>query len=522
MSNGVSEAAGAVEAAEEDYPYGDVLGHPRGLYVLFLTEMWERFSYYGMRALLILFLTKHFLFSAGEASLIYGAYTGMIYMLPVVGGFLADRYLGSRKAVTYGAILLVIGHMSLAFEGPPATVEGGTVFRSDFHLSIFFFSLALIITGVGFLKANISTIVGTLYKRDDPRRDGGFTIFYMGINIGSFTATLLCGWLGETYGWGYGFGAAGIGMLLGLIVFLWGQPLLAGRADPPDEKKLKEKVFGPIDKEYAIYIFGIVLVVLSWIMIQFQEAVSAILGGSGLVMLAVVVAYGFTKCTKVERDRLFVASFLIVFQVVFWALFEQQGASLTLLADQQFDKTFLGINFKASQIQFMNPLFIVLLAPLYTIMWQGLAKKDLEPSTPVKFGIAMLLVGAGYLFFAFGVGLTDVPGKSFFWLILIYLFMTMAELSLSPIGLSMITKLSVARIVGMMMGMWFLFIAFANNVAGLISALTGSTAEGAAAGALDVGSVINVYSTIGWVSVAVGVFIFVVSPILRKGMHGVH
>ncbi|MCK0069027.1 peptide MFS transporter [Kordiimonas laminariae] len=511
-----------VESSTEGSQQRELLGHPIGLSICFLTEMWERFSYYGMRALLILFLTKHFLFSAGEASLIYGAYTGLVYMLPVVGGYLADRYLGSRKAVTYGAILLVAGHISLAFEGPQAILSGDAVERSELHVSIFFLSLALIITGVGFLKANISTIVGALYGPNDPRRDGGFTIFYMGINLGSLLATLLVAGIGETYGWGYGFGLAGIGMLAGLVVFWKGQHLLEGRADPPNEEELKKPVFAGLSTEWLIYLGGIVAVVAMWWLVQHQTLVGTLLGGTGGLMLLIVVAYGFMKCTKEERERLFVASILIVFQVVFWALFEQQGSSLTLLADQQFNRDLGLFTLTAAQVQTMNPLFIVLFAPVFAWMWVKLSKRGLEPSTPAKFGIAMLLVGIGYLLFSYGLGLTDGPGKSFFWLFVIYLFMTLAELCLSPVGLSMITKLSVARLVGMMMGMWFLFTAFANFVAGFLSSLTGAEGHGSGSGELSVPATIDLFHSVGLLAIGIGVVLFILTPLLRKWMHGVH
>lgn len=511
-----------VEVSTEGSQQRELLGHPIGLSICFLTEMWERFSYYGMRALLILFLTKHFLFSAGEASLIYGAYTGLVYMLPVVGGYLADRYLGSRKAVTYGAILLVAGHISLAFEGPQAILSGDVVERSELHVSIFFLSLALIITGVGFLKANISTIVGALYGPNDPRRDGGFTIFYMGINLGSFLSTLIVAGVGEIYGWGYGFGLAGIGMLFGLGVFLWGQHLLEGRADPPNPEELKKPVLAGLNIEWLIYIGGLVAVAAMWWLVQHQQLVGQLLGGTGVLMLVIVVGYGFMKCTKEERERLFVASILIVFQVVFWALFEQQGSSLTLLADQQFNRDLGLFTVTAAQVQTMNPLFIILFAPVFAWMWVKLSKKGLEPSTPAKFGISMLLVGVGYLLFSYGLGLTDGPGKSFFWLFVIYLFMTLAELCLSPVGLSMITKLSVARLVGMMMGMWFLFTAFANFVAGFLSSLTGAEGHGSGSGELSVPATIDLFQSVGFLAIGIGVVLFILTPLLRKWMHGVH
>ena len=221
----------------------EIFGHPKGLYICFLTEMWERFSFYGMKFLLLLYLTKYHLFTDGAGYDVLGAYAGLVYALPVVGGILADRYLGMRKAVIFGGIMLCFGHLGLAFEGDQATMIDGVAVQDDFALKIFYLSLALIIVGVGFLKPNISTIVGKLYEVGDKRRDSGFTIFYMGINLGSFTATLLCGYLGENFGWGYGFGAAGIGMLLGLVVFLWGQKFLHGHAEPENPEVLKEKVF---------------------------------------------------------------------------------------------------------------------------------------------------------------------------------------------------------------------------------------------------------------------------------------
>ncbi|WP_262691870.1 peptide MFS transporter [Kordiimonas aestuarii] len=500
----------------------ELLGHPIGLAVCFLTEMWERFSYYGMRTILVLYLVKYHLFSAEKASMIYGAYAGLVYMMPIIGGYMADRYLGSRKAVTYGAILLVLGHGLMGFHGPAAFMDGETVVRSEFYLNLFFLALALIIAGVGFLKANISTIVGALYGPNDPRRDGGFSIFYMGINVGSLIATGLVGYVGETYGWNYGFGLAGIGMLFGLMVFLWGQRLLDGRAEPPNPPELKEKAFAGISKEHAIYLGGILMVIVSWALMQYQEFVGQLLGFSGFVMIGLILFYAFTKCTKVERDRLMVACFLIAIQSVFWALFEQQAASLTLLADQQFNLDVLGMNVLASQVQLMNPLFIVLLAPVMAWLWVALANKKVEPSTPAKFGIAMLLIGLGYIVFSWGMALDDSTNKSFIWLVFIYLSLTLAELCLSPVGLSMVTKLSVTKIVGMLMGTWFLFTALGNYVAGWISSLTGSGGHGADSGMLNMAATMDVYTTIGYLSGGVGIFILLLTPLLRKGMHGVH
>ena len=295
----------------------DFLGHPKGLFVCFATEMWERFSYYGMRALLILYLTKHWEFSDATSYLIYGAYTSLVYIMPVFGGMLADQILGSKKAVTYGAILLVIGHLGMTIE----TNE-----------QIFYLSLALIVSGVGFLKPNISTMVGALYEEGDPRRDSGFTIFYMGINIGAFTATLLCGYLGEQVGWAYGFGAAGIGMLFGLIIFLWGQKYLEGLAEPPSNKFL-QKMHG-ISYEYWAYISGIFMVLVTWFLVQNSQLVGQLLGGFGAVFIGAWLLYALFRCAPDERDRLIVVGILILFSLIFWALFEQAGSSLNILTDR--------------------------------------------------------------------------------------------------------------------------------------------------------------------------------------------
>jgi len=503
----------AIAAAQPTF-----FGHPRGLVICFATELWERFSYYGMRALLIFYLTQHFLFSDGQAFLIYGAYTALVYVMPVIGGMLADRYLGARKAVCFGAILLVLGHFGMAFEGP-AAVAGQP--RDPFYLQAFYLSLAFIITGVGFLKANISTIVGNLYPADDPRRDGGFTIFYMGINIGAFFSSLLCGWLGQTYGWSYGFGLAGIGMLFGLLVFLRGQPLLEGHAEPPNPELLKAPLAAGLSREMLIYGGGLIGVAIIWQLVQHQQLVGNLLLGSGGIMLAIVLAYSFFKCSPVERDRMLTASTLIVFSVLFWALFEQAGSSLNLFADRIVDRSLFGWEVPASMFQSLNAFFIFTLAPLFAMLWLRLARRGIEPSTPVKFAFAIFMVGLGFLVLVFGIDTMDGQGKpSMIWLVLIYLLHTIGELCLSPVGLSMITKLSVPRVVGMMMGVWFLASAAANYIASLIAGLTGA-GGGSTDPAEATAKILSVYSNVGWLAVAVAVFLLLISPLLRRGMHGV-
>lgn len=500
-------------------------GHPRGLLVCFMTELWERFSFYGMRALLIFYLTEHFLFGDDKAFLIYGAYSALVYVMPVIGGILADRYLGSRKAVTFGAILLVIGHFGMTLEGPPATVTGTIVERDPLYLQFFYLSLAFIITGVGFLKANISTVVGALYETDDRRRDGGFTIFYMGINIGAFFASILCGWLGQTYGWAYGFGLAGIGMLVGLVVFLRGQPHLQGRADPPSPALLAEKLVGGVSRETSIYCGAIAGVFVIWQLVQHQALVGRALMGFGGLMLVVVVAYSFLKCDRTERQRMFVASTLVLFSVLFWALFEQAGSSLNLFADRSVDRVVAGYEIPASVFQSLNAFFIFLLAPLFALLWTWLAARNWEPSTPIKFALAILQVGLGFLVLVFGAQTTGYGEPTpLIWLVFIYLLHTTGELCLSPVGLSMITKLSVARVVGMMMGVWFLASAGANFIASQIARLTSAeTREGEV---LDqtaaLAQTLDVYTQVGWFAIGVAAFLLLISPLLRRGMHGVH
>ncbi|MEM1133113.1 MAG: peptide MFS transporter [Pseudomonadota bacterium] len=479
---------------------GTFLGHPKGLYVLFFAEMWERFSYYGMRALLIFYLTKHWLFSDSESGVIYGAYTALVYITPVLGGYLADRYLGQRKAVMFGAVLLTLGHLFMAFEGEPA------VGHSDNPvIYIFWLALALIIVGSGFLKANISVIVGQLYPRTDTRRDAAYTIFYMGINLGAAIGSLLCGYIGETYGWAYGFGLAGIGMLLGLVVFMWGKPLLLGRGEPP--KPLAKNT------EWTMYAIGIGMVGICWAAIQFQDLVGYVLGGFGGALVLYVLFIAVVKLPSEERDRIFAAMFLILTSIVFWALFEQAGSSLNLFTDRHVDRG--GV--PASTFQSINAIYIILLAPVFAIVWQFLGQKGLEPSAPFKFGLGVVQVGLGFLVLVWGanaVGLENATPVIFIFLI--YLLHTTGELCLSPVGLSAMNRLAPAHMASLIMGTWFFASATGNFAAGLIAAATGAEGVGEEAGKQVV---LDVYSTVGLYAVGIGIGVLVVSPLIKKLMH---
>lgn len=485
-------------------PHGDsagtFLGHPKGLFVLFFAEMWERFSYYGMRALLIFYLTKHWLYSDSESGVIYGAYTALVYITPVLGGYLADRYLGQRKAVLFGAVLLTLGHLFMAFEGEPAV---GNVDNPVIY--VFWLALALIIVGSGFLKANISVIVGQLYPRTDIRRDSAYTIFYMGINLGAAIGSLMCGYIGETYGWGYGFGLAGIGMLAGLLVFMWGKPLLLGRGEPP--KPLAKNT------EWSMYGIGIAMVGVCWLAIQYQSVVGYFLGIFGLALLTYIIFTAVVKLPSEDRDRIFAALFLIVVSIVFWALFEQAGSSLNLFTDRHVDRG----SVPASTFQSINAIYIILLAPIFAIVWQFLGQKGMEPSAPFKFGLGVIQVGLGFLVLVWGanaVGLENATPVIFIFLI--YLLHTTGELCLSPVGLSAMNRLAPPHMASLIMGTWFFASATGNFAAGLIAAATGAEGVGEEAGKQVV---IDVYSTVGWYGVGIGVAVIVISPLIKKLMH---
>jgi POT family proton-dependent oligopeptide transporter len=488
---------------------GTILGHPKGLFVLFFAEMWERFSYYGMRALLIFYLTKHWLYSDGRASLIYGAYTSLVYITPVLGGWLADRYLGQRKAVLFGAVVLTMGHFLMAIEG-----SGG---QTDPTINVFWLALSFIIVGSGFLKGNISVIVGQLYPLTDVRRDGAYTIFYMGINLGSLIGVLIAGYLGETYGWSYGLGAAGVGMLLGLLVFIWGKPLLLGRGEAPSAEALAKPVAG-VKLEWWLYGVGLAAIALLWVLVQLQELVGWLLLVSGALLLAYIGWIAFTKLAREERDRILVIIFLLLLQPVFWGLFEQAGASVNLLTDRHVDRMLLGWEVPTTWFQSVNAAFIILLGPLFAWLWTTLGRKGMEPSTPAKFGLAIVQVGLGFLLLVWGTQAMGLNAQTSMWLIvLLYLLHTTGELCLSPVGLSAMNRLAPWHMAGLIMGAWFFATAGGNFVAGQLSALTGAENATSGEGAKEL--FLNVWSTVGWVAVAIGLVVLVLSPFVKKLMH---
>jgi proton-dependent oligopeptide transporter, POT family len=469
-------------------------GHPKGLYMLFFAEMWERFSYYGMRAILIFYLTQHWLFSDSKSSLIYGAYTSLVYITPVLGGYLADRYLGQRKAVLYGGILLAAGHSLMAIEG-----VGG---QDDPTINVFWAALAFIIVGSGFLKANISVMVGQLYKLTDVRRDGAYTIFYMGINVGAAIGTVLVAYLGQTIGWGWGFGLAGIGMLAGLVVFVLGKGVLHGAGEAPAPL--------PRVREWLLYGVGLSAVAVIWALVQYQDVIQNLLIVSGIALLGYVLYEAF-KLPKEPRERIFAILFLISLNPIFWGLFEQAGGSMNLFTDRFVDRG--GV--PAGIFQSINPIYIILFAPLFAGLWQWLGRRGKEPSAPAKFGIALLQMGFANLVLVWGAATVGIEVMTpVFLVFLYYLFATTAELCLSPVGLSAMNRLAPSFLASLIMGAWFYMSAVGNFVAGKIGEATGGHD-----GEMSKQGLLDIYELFGWITIAIGVVVLLVSPIVRRWMH---
>ena len=501
--------------------HSSFLGHSPGLFVLFATEMWERFSFYGMKALLIYYLTKYHLFTDEAGNLLVGSYAAMVYAFPVIGGYIADKYLGYRKAVVLGGILLVLGHLGMAFEGTAATRgEDGLVIQDEFALQVFYFSMALIIVGVGFLKGNISSIVGTLYEEGDDKRDSGFTIFYMGINLGSFLSTLLCGYLGETYGWNYGFGAAGIGMILGLIVFINGQKYFEGKAEAPDPQFLKTKKIPGLTNENLIYLLAILGVFVSWSVVQSHTIVEMILISASIAALLRIVYYAATEATEIERDRLIVLTVLIVFSVIFWALFEQAYTSMNLFADRVIDRTVGGEELPASWFLSLNAMFIIIFAPVFAWVWVRLDQMHANPNPIIKFALGIILAGLGFGFLVLGCKDVNEAGKvAPLFLVIAYMFHSWGELCLSPVGLSSVTKLSPVKIVGFMMGVWFLATAGAEYIAGLLASIASIDTSAPNEGNGAVSAYQNLYNILFYMGLIFGGVLLAMAPFLKKLLH---
>ncbi len=432
-------------------------GHPRGLATLFFTEMWERFGFYGMRALLILFMTAPAVtgglaLPVAQAGVIYGTFTAMVYLLSLPGGWLADNILGQRKAVLYGGILIAAGYYSMAIPGQTA----------------FYIALSLVAMGTGLLKPNVSTIVGGLYPENDPRRDAGFSIFYMGINIGALLAPFICGYVGERISWHYGFAIGGVGMTIGLIQYVLGSKYLEGAGLPPAPNPAARKQAG-MGAGVTLAIFVIVMLLSRTGVIQISaEALSNALGL--FLTLVVVTVFGGLlmgkNWTPVERKRLGAILVLFIASTLFWSAFEQAGSTLSLFAERNTHLAIGSWGFPASWFQSLNSMFLVAFAPLFAALWLKLGRH--EPSTTSKFVMGLVFVGLGY---AVLIPVANGHAVSPFWLTLTYFFHTLGELSLSPVGLSAMTKLAPQRIVALIMGVWFLSISVGEWIGGRIAAV---------------------------------------------------
>lgn len=474
----------ALEALAPE-PTGPLLmGHPPGLFLLFFVEMWERFSYYGMRALLVLYLIAKVSGSnrgrgwdEEDANLLYGWYTGLAYLFPLIGGYLADKFLGTHRSMVTGGLLIALGHIILAVSGL------GTLDESQVGLSVFIAGLAMIIFGTGFFKPTVSVMVGQLYSANDPRRDGAFTIFYMGINLGAFWCAFVCGTLGEKVGWHWGFGSAAVGMLIGLAAYMFGRPVfLKGIGNPPEGKGN----YGPL-----FFIVSVVLTVMvgvaynEYVFTWFKEMVgwimNAPIGGGmptyGSVIIAtfvtVVLAWvvWFVMIQEVGFKGPTVSIFIfMLFNAFFWIAFEQAGSTLNVFAESSTDRHVLGYEVPATWFQSVNPFLIFLLAPFFAALWSYLGARKLDPSQPAKIGLGLLLLGGGYVFMVLAAQL-NVGGAqvAMFWLIATYTLHTVGELCLSPTGLSFVTKTAHPKYVSFLMGIWFISSFLANLGGGIIA-----------------------------------------------------
>ena len=445
-----------------------LLGHPRGLGLLFITEMWERFSYYGMRAILVLYLVNALKWDTANAANLYGTYTMLAYLTPVIGGYLADRIIGTRRSLVIGSIIISLGHFTLALPG----------------MSAFYLGLALIIIGTGFFKSNVSTMVGQIYREGDSRRDSGFTVFYVGINVGAFLGPLVCGGLAQSsrFGWHYGFAAAGVGMVLGLIIYLWGRDkylpgigVTASRTDAATRKSSAAEVTADPGSNAIMHggLGAVVGGILGWF-----GGGGTMLGLAMGLVIGAALAVAFLGSHGDERKRV-TALFIVVFFVIFfWAAYEQAGSSMNLFADKNTNLQVGSQSIPSSWFQSVNPAIIIIFAPLFAMMWTALGRTRREPSTAVKMVLGLALLATGFVFMVIGGTHADKGVLvSPFWLVAAYTFHTWGELCLSPVGLSYVTKVAPVRFASLLMGVWFLANAAANKIAGSLAAFTPTPGE---------------------------------------------
>jgi len=490
--------------------------HPKGLYTLFATEMWERFSYYGMRALLTLYLTAE-LVNGGfgldrEASLeIYAIFTGLVYLTPILGGWISDRYLGQRKTVYIGGLVMAVGQFLLASS---ALLYQTTENVTDTRQFLFNFGLGVLIIGNGFFKPNISTVVGDFYNDNDPMKDAAFNIFYLGINLGAILGTFIAGGLGESVEWGYGFLAAGVGMILGVLWLKAKESTLEHYGLPPNTPEDKFVLDGGDWRTILIYVAGLIVgtyaVIYIWNL--FPESVKTVVTYGGFAVIFLALAFTIFKGTKgaSEWSRMGVIIVLALFNIVFWAGFEQAGGTFSLFAKENTNRMMFGWEMPATWFQNVNSFSILVFASLFSIMWLWLDKKGWNPRTPIKFALGLLL--GALAFYVMTQAAHQAEGGhlvSPLWLVSVYVLLTLGELMLSPIGLSMITKLAPAKLVSVVMGLWMASFAAGNYMAGMLEGILKK---------YD----FELYPFITMVMLGSAVLLLLLSPLLNKAMKGIH
>jgi POT family proton-dependent oligopeptide transporter len=493
-------------SSSQSTPKRGLAKHPRQLYLLFFTEMWERFSFYGMKALLLAYMVLELKLAEEKGYAILGAYAALVYTMPVFGGMLADRLLGGQRAVLFGGMLMSAGHIVLAL---PAGWS-------------FFTGLALIICGNGFFKPNISTMVGGLYEDNDPRKDSAFSIFYMGINVGAALGGAVCGWVAHVWGWHAGFGVAGIFMILGTVVFNIGRKSLGNVGLPPVPERLREKLAGFIRKDLAVYAATLLTVPVIIALFNRHEVMDVVMLILGVASLGYLLYEAF-RMPSAARNKLLAATVLISFSILFWAFYEQNAGALNLFAIRNVDMNVLGTELPALSVNnFIPPAWVIVLSSVFAWLWLWLSKRGWEPGTAVKFALSFVFVGVGFLTFFLGTEMA-VSGKIPLLMFAAgYFFIICGELCISPIGLSMVTKLSPQHMVGLIMGIWFLASALGEFVSAKIGSLmvVPPTVVDDAVASLPYYSAI--LQQIGYVSIGVGVVLFLFTPILRRWMGDIH
>ena len=486
-------------------PGRQFFGHPVGLMTLFFTELWERLSYYGMRALLVLYMTAATTagglgFDAERAGAIYGLYTAAVYLLALPGGWLADKILGQRRAVFWGGVIIALGHFALAIE----------------DIRFFYFGLVLIVIGTGLLKPNVSTMVGELYPEGGARRDAGFSIFYMGINLGAFAGPLICGWLGERVNWHWGFAAAGFGMVVGVIQYVLGARHL-GQAGLQPNASEDQEARGRTLRNLLIGVAVVAAFAVLWSLGVIPVSVQSVAGYTGAIIVGLAIAYLVSQLVAggldpVEKKRMIVIFVLFVFSALFWSGFEQAGSSLNLFAERLTDRTLGSWEMPTTWLQSVNPLLIITLAPVFAWIWLALARRKLEPSSPAKFSWGLILLGLGFGVMVWASVLTAGQSRQvgMTWLVLTYLLHTCGELCLSPVGLSTVTKLAPHRKVGQMMGVWFMSLSLGNLIAGLV------------AGQFETLPLPQLFGAVFATTAGAGLILALLARPIRKLMSGVH